>query len=379
MDIDPSTQSADNDLDYPTFNILMSIISKNIHNHLIPKPQFILILGDLVGHIRSHSNSVLESESSVFNRFSDDFKDIPVFYVFGNNDSFSQNYGKFHDPLQQDQFKSPFDVAVINAGWKNGFLSTGVLCPTFFKSDSSYPCLIDYAENIYSGYYSAYLSKKLRLIVLNTVLFSDKSPKNLEQDAFAELQWFSDQLNSSKINKEYVLIAMHIPPGNNIYDHSPFWRDDYLKIFLRTLSIYHHGVVGVLASHTHTEEIKILNNIQEKYKIGVYYTPGLSTSHGNAASVKMFSLSSDSRNKWMLTNAITYYFSGKDTDELTLNKLYDFESYYCQRQVDKYKYLNNMTNCLSNVTIDKIKRYNTAGNDNFLGIVNSPADIILNF
>lgn len=366
MEIDPAKSSIQNDLDQDTFNVLISEISKNIQRHVISRPQFILILGDIVGHIRLGSNSVLESESVVFNTLSHYFPDTPIFYLFGNNDSLVKNYGPFQDASQPGSYKSPYNIAMLKAGWKNGFLSTGVECP----------CLILGAENTHDGYYAAYLSKKLRLITLNTVLFSPKSPSELGGNALAELNWFDAQLKSAQTKNESVLIAMHIPPGNNIYDHSSFWQDKYLKIFLKTVFAYHHNIMGILASHTHAEEIKILHNLLGKYKIGVYFTAALSTSHGNAPSLKMFSYSNNVNNNWQLTDYSTYSFSNTDFG-LELKKLYDYREYYCQNKIPGS--LTNMTNCLKNIEINKMKPVYSAGNQNFASVINSPDDIFFNF
>ena len=66
MDINPLKPDKDNDLDPTTFTKLLGEINNNIKNGLIPKPDFMIILGDMVGHLRSSDHSVSDSESAVF-------------------------------------------------------------------------------------------------------------------------------------------------------------------------------------------------------------------------------------------------------------------------------------------------------------------------
>ena len=51
---------------------------------------------------------------------------------------------------------------------------------------------------------------------------------------------------------------MHIPPGRNIYNNQAFWRKSALKEFINIINKYPNDIVGIVTSHTHQEEIKIL-------------------------------------------------------------------------------------------------------------------------
>ncbi|MDF1757273.1 MAG: metallophosphoesterase [Legionellaceae bacterium] len=352
MEINPTKAKSANDLDYTTFTSLLDSIGDNINDKNIKAPQFMIVLGDIQGHSRAFSNLV-ENESVVFTSLKRKFKNTPIFYVFGNNDSLQANYGSFSDKHQN----SPYKVAMQKAGWKNGFLSTGVLC-----GQNQYPC-ID-SENKNDGYYSAFITNKLRLIGLNSVLFSSKHSYSTSKSSQEQLQWLYKELDIAKKNNDSVILAMHIPPGKNISHQEEFWNSKQQHYFLTILNQYQKNIIGILSAHTHFEEIKIVKHSSNTIT-PIYYTASLSTSHGNSPSFKTFSYQR-LKNHWQLENYQTYNFSQKNK-KLSINKLYDFQQYYS----------TSMINCLKNVSDKKIQTYFSAGNINFPGRIELPDNIIL--
>lgn len=369
MEIDPTKSSRENDLDGPTFEKLISTAGKNIKNGVVAQPDFIIVLGDILGHFRISSDYSIKSESSVFSVLKNSFPHTPIFYVYGNNDSLAADYGPFKDSGSLDKYKSPYDVATINGGWIDGFLSTGIVCK---KNENNFPCLLsEDNKNNENGYYSAYLKLGLRLISINSVLFSPKRTGVTEQEAIKQLQWLENQLERARTNQESVLIAMHVPPGNNVYDHSPFWMPKEQTAFLKIIESYHDIIMGLLASHTHGEEVKVIRNASGKNIMGVYLTAALSTSHGNAPSVKTFYFYKNNK-QWLLSNYESFNFS-KNHSGLVFNKIYDYRDYYCKPDQE-----GGLFQCLDNVTEDKMRKYLSAGNKNHEGVMHSPADIFLN-
>lgn len=362
MEISPQRGNIANDLDLTTFKALMAKIHDSIAAGKISKPQFVLLLGDIVGHIRIGADSVITSESKVFNELKSNFPNIPIFYTFGNNDSLASNYGPFKDRTKSP-YTSAYDVAKQAANWSDGFLSTGVLCE---QSPKTFPCLI--SENTNSGYYDAYIQLSFRLISLNTVMFSRHSNPSPEE-AKQELQWLETQLKVATTNHETVLITMHIPFGNNVYDHTNFWNPTYQTTFLQLLKTYKESIVGVLAAHTHNDELKIIKDATGNTITGIYLTAALSTSHGNAPSVKTFYFAKSKNSQWQITNYKSFYFS-MNNNHLDLTKLYDYQGEYCPFvAVDLYA-------CLDNVTINQLHKYYTAGNKNNVGMMSSPEDMV---
>ena len=288
MDLSPKITSLRNDLDLMTYLSFIKLGKKSINTGLINKPNFILLLGDLQGHKR-YQNDVTVSQAIIFKSVFETFTNIPVIYIFGNNDSPEKNYGKF-------QFNniSPFTIANNTLTWKNGFLSTGTIC----QAKPIYPCLISQKQKY--GYFTIKLSYKLKLIGLNSVLFSIHN--NYIKDANDEIIWFRRQLEIAKKNNEQILIAMHIPPGYDTFSRQDFWRKDEFNKFSAITDEYSDIIIGVLTGHTHKENKKILIT-----KLETYVNPALSTAYGNPPLIKDFLISKKAE-KWHISNDITHRF-----------------------------------------------------------------------
>ncbi|PRP61099.1 phosphoesterase, partial [Bacillus halotolerans] len=86
MQIDPSSYDAHNDMDLVTFKQLAGLIKKNTGpDHLIPTPQFILYLGDIVGHQSSFSKLfqnrekfVTTNQKEVLSQLQQTFPNTPI-------------------------------------------------------------------------------------------------------------------------------------------------------------------------------------------------------------------------------------------------------------------------------------------------------------
>lgn len=364
MDFIPSKQSSGrsgiNDLDLPTFTALLATIKKNIKEGQLPTPRFILILGDVVGHRLLNS---VETQGVVFDLLQKNFEGIPIFYTFGNNDSLSEGYGPFK-AVKNTRLNSSYDIALQIGHWKDGFLSTGQHC----DEKSIFPCIIE--ENSIHGYYSALLEPHLRMINLNSILFSPLRNLAQPEQATLQLKWFAKQLNEARALGESVLIATHISPAYNIYDHGLLWIPEYFNFFLQLIGQYQSNIIGILVAHTHQEELKMIKDKQGNNIVGMYFTAGLSTAYGNSPSIKSFSFKQLDQ-KWILTNYKTFRFS-RLNEKITLSPLYNYHDYYC------LNHEQSMLQCLHNVTTEKIKKYFTVGNNNFLGVINSPDDVIIN-
>lgn len=361
MAISPASSSLLNNLDESTFKQFLSHITQAMTQGEIKKPSFILLLGDIEAHTRTSKKSIIEDESLVFALLKQYFPTIPIFYVFGNNDSLESDYGPFTDKKNKG-LQSPYDIAMQEAGWSNGFLSSGAAC-----NHGIYPCILH--ENREEGYYSGYIRPKFRLIVLNSVMFSFNRHGMNEQDAIKQRQWFASELEAATKHNESILIALHIPVGNNIYNHESFWtiKDSYE--FLKLIDTYHANIVGILSSHTHHEEIKLIKNAEHSIIAGIYGIPALSSMYGNQPAFKIIDYAKED-GRWFLSNYETFAFS-MGTLTLTLRKLYDFNTYYCPRNK------TTLQACLPYVTAKKLKKYYCTSNPNHPCEMNYPDDMVI--
>ena len=352
MEIDPITNNYMNDLDLQNFFKLSYLIKQNIgENKLISTPpDIILYLGDAVGHVWNVNRTKLveENEQIVFTTLQKVFPHIPIISIFGNNDSFEKDYGKFilHG-------MSPYTVA-MQSGFKNGFLSSGTLC----DSTNHFPCLS--SQNEVQGFFSVKLRKDLLIIGLNTVILSDHSSAN-PQRAKVQIKYLENQLEKANDKGLSVLIAMHIPVGQNVFDGTNFWKTPYQVAFMKLIRKFHSHIIGILTAHTHKEEFKIMK-ISEDIEIGEFFTAALSTSHGNSPSIKIYELG-NTIDKWSIHNYITYQFHQKGS-EVVLSKYYDFLKTYCnhlQNEVTQPKVVN-VNSCLSQIQFNQTLPRFTVGN-----------------
>lgn len=360
MEFAPKDATIQNDLDPVTYQQLVHKIKASIQSGFIPQPEFILLLGDLVGHQRASAEEVVEAENLVFTTLHIAFPDIPVVYTFGNNDALEKNYGAFRTEKSQFGARSPLDV--FKMVWPMGsFLSTGKLC----KREKTYPCLVE--RRTTNGYYSLYLKPHLRLIGLNSVMFSKSQYAYAKSTVTDQLDWLEEQLRKAEAAHDSVLLVMHIPPGDNIYkpyfwSDTAFWPNTYHNQFRASIDAHQASITGILAAHTHMDEIKIFDNLEGLRPVGVYLNAALSTSHGNAPSVRSYALSqTDLNDAWELSDYVTYYFTRNGQEEIQTHILYQFKAIYCA------KYAQRMSDCLHAVSADKILRYLSAGNHYFSG------------
>ena len=306
MDFAPKQATINNDLDVATYEELIDKIRDNIQSGEIDDPQFIILLGDLAGHIRHSQQDVVNNERIVMTTMKAAFPNTPIFYNFGNNDSLTADYGLFRSQDVKSEYRSPLDL--IKSVWPQGlFLSTGKVC----KYHHTYPCLIK--TNTSNGYYSAYLKPHFRLISLNTVMFSDKQRGYTNLNILDQLQWLERQLKEVEESHETALLVMHVPPGDNIYkahfwSETAFWTFDEAQKFNQLIRDYRLSITGILAAHTHKDEVKLMG-IGGVAIAGVYLNPALSTSHGNAPAVRSYTLNrAENKLRWDLSDYRTYFF-----------------------------------------------------------------------
>lgn len=370
MALAPNGVSLLNDMDVPTYQAMIAKLKTEIDTGMIDKPAYMVVLGDIVGHFRMNKDAVSLAESLTLSTLKHYFPDTPIVYTFGNNDSFVSNYGPF---LSADK-QSPLQIA--QTLWpqqqeEGGFVWAKSQC----QHPADYPCVI--ASEAEDGYYSAYLADNLRVITLNTILFSSKVHAEAAlQAAQQQLRWLAKQLQDAHQHEESVLLLMHIPPGNQVFQYFwswstlAFWRDAELQEFLRLVDVYHSEIMGILAGHTHKDELKIIRDKAHHVLTGVYMSGSLATIVGNAPSIRSYVLH-EANHQWYLQDYTVYQYYQQEASPIALRRLYSYRDYYCTQAVP------SINDCLSEVTPEKMQRYYTVGNKQFLETLKHPENIVL--
>ncbi|KTD44341.1 metallophosphoesterase [Legionella parisiensis] len=336
------------ELDQKSFDTLIAKIGEQIDlqqetNHAV------ILLGDLPAHNAYSRKTTRDDTNLVFEQLNEKINPTPWYYVFGNNDSLQRDYGPF-----TYNGESISDLLKAITGNDDGFLSTGLKCP--FNGE---PCIDN--ESTKYGYYSAYLGDHLKLISLNSVVFVSRPGFSPSRDgATDELQWLEKELKTSQANHESVLLSMHVPPQS--------WETTYKDSFKNIIKAYPEIVIGMLAAHTHFDEIHAIKIASNGYVIPIVYSASIGSDHGNASSFKTLNLSrSNEQAPWKLKDYITYNFIGDTAAKSQLNQYYDFAQAFCSGNASSVgsclnKHISN--NKFDSATSTLMSKHYTAGNPN---------------
>lgn len=238
-------------------------------------PQFVIVLGDFLAHDfrRNYLKYAKNNSTQMYQQFvfktiafltqqlKQTFPNIPAYYVVGNNDSYQGNY-------------------VVSVDGK------------FFQDVSR---LWNQASLNHAGYYSTNLTSKLRLIVLNSTLFSSSERgKNLGIAASEQLQWLNAQLKNATTEKQKVIIAMHIPTGMTLFPSLGLinlfhlWKQNYIDLYNIILTNYDSQIIAVLVGHLHTNWEQVIKNGETAMLFSG--TPAISPIYGTTPGFNIYSL-----------------------------------------------------------------------------------------
>ncbi len=275
------------------YTLLKSVLSATKKISEKQNIQFVLILGDFLGHdyrdeYRKYSNDdsaegyqafVRKTFAFLTDELAANFKTIDVYMVVGNNDSY-----------QGDYVSNPQGIF---------FKETATRWSTLIKNKMNRETMRKQFAN--AGYYAVELSKKdhLQLIVLNSNLFSRKERgRHISKGVNDEMQWFHQTLMSMKEKKQKAVIVMHIPESIDVYATHRFrlftlfelWKSEYIKRFEKELNQFAESIVGILTAHLHSDwsQMQILENGDEIPLSGV---PAVSPIFGNQPGFKIYNYS----------------------------------------------------------------------------------------
>lgn len=289
------------------YGLLKSTLRKGKELVSQEHPQFVLVLGDLLGHdFREYYSSFSKDATSTgyeqfvrkLNQFlarelNEAFPLIDIYQVIGNNDSYQGDYyqiprGKFFNDL-----KTTWLGLIRNKENRKNLAST-------FRQ---------------GGYYHVIIPRQsLRIILLNSVLFSANARgPSIDQAAMAELKWLELELKAAQTHHQKVLIAMHIPPGIDVYATLrirlfrlvELWKTKYSQIFQSLLQKYASEISGVLAGHLHSDWFQILTFGPNKLEVPITGVPAVSPIFGNNPGFKRYTYSAKN---FQLIDFVTFYY-----------------------------------------------------------------------
>lgn len=260
--------------------------------------QFVFVLGDFLGHntkklyrlyaqdksLSGYEVFIEKTLAFVSMQVNNAFPKVDVYPVIGNNDTTS------------------WDYHVIPQG---GFLGdTKYTWAPLIKTPAN---RANFNEHFpYAGYYAVTVPSHpgIKIIVLNTVLFSYKSQgEAANAAALMQLRWLNQQLKLASDQHQKVFIAMHIPMGIDVYASLRIrlftlinlWRPQYVVQFKESLNRYADVIEGVFTGHLHSDWFQ-LYSVDNDHAIAMAGTPSISPIFGNDPAFKVYryNLSSDS-------------------------------------------------------------------------------------
>jgi len=271
------------DSNYPLLASTLSAAAE-----LAPRPDFIVVTGDFLSHGFSSqfAKYAPSADGDAYRRFVQktmaftagmirrSFPRARIIAALGNNDSDCGDY--------QLQPRGSF-LAGLARLWQP------LLAPGSGTFSRTFPI---------AGYFSLPhpTVRHLRVVVLNTVLFSPKFQVCGQggDEGARELAWFERTLSEASARRERVWLIYHVPPGIDAYatlrasatcpvTPVSLWRDDYLSRFRRSLARFPGLVRASFAGHTHMDEFRLLEGSGF-----IHQTPAVSPIFGNNPGFAVF-------------------------------------------------------------------------------------------
>lgn len=273
------------DTNYALLKLTLSNLQKA---HQSEHPQFVIILGDFLGHDFRRDYAAYSGDKTklgyekfvkkilqfLTDEFNEVFPDIDIYPVVGNNDSYSGNYRS--DP--GGQF----------------FQETAQTWAPLIKNKVNQLAFIQ--QFPVGGYYVVNLSDNHQLIVLNAVLFSARNKNNNKHlyPALSELTWLEKKLEMLSSQHKKIILAYHIPIGIDVYATlkdklnkiHPFWNPLLTQKFEAELNKYPTTVTAMLVGHIHIESLQLVA-YDKIDNIPVILTPSISPIYGNGPAFKI--------------------------------------------------------------------------------------------
>ncbi len=306
------------DTNYPLLTRALTAASKTAQEKNVT---FVAVLGDYLAHnykqnyiqysgdetAAGYQSFVKKTNAFLTGEFSQAFPSKNIFMLLGNNDSYIDDY------VSEPNGIFYHDIASL---WSN--LIKDKTARTALQQ--KFPLAGYYAVNVPD-------ETNLRLIILNSVLFSTKAQgTNVDQAANQELNWLQDELACVNNQHQKALILLHIPPGVDVYaslKQDPYqiielWKPQYSTRFEALLKRNEKNISGILSGHFHMDFFQVIHST-----IPVSGTPAISPMFGNNPAFKVFNYS---RQQLNLSDYTSYFYPLNGS--LAWSEEYDFNQIY---------------------------------------------------
>lgn len=229
----------------------------------VPRPDFLLFPGDLLCHRfqasyvratgdRSRAGLAAFTQKTVHYFLAEvtrRFPGVPLYVALGNNDSLEGDYRIMPEsPYLAATADLTARLAFPDEAGRTAFLAT-------------YPQNGCYAVTVPG-------TGGLRLVVINDILWSPKSPD--PDHGAAVLDFLARELEAARQAGRKVWVMTHIPPGDNVHAtlrksqgtgapaYQPLLVDSRNDAFVGLLTAYGPTIKGSFAGHVHRDDFRLL-------------------------------------------------------------------------------------------------------------------------
>lgn len=220
---------------------LKSIVDYQLNNSM--EFDFVIFTGDMVDHDEQEHisyQSTIESQEHVLRDLKNYFKDVPVYPVLGNHDTFP--YGQ---------------LASEASGHKNLYEWNDELMASIWIGNGWIPFDdYDQIKKHYTGY-SIQTKRGLKVIALNSNSYYTANYYNYWNmtdgiDQFGTLKFLVDELLESEAQGQRVWVIAHVPPNTQTL---PTQAEAYKQIYSRFSP---STIAGLFFGHTHQDQFTML-------------------------------------------------------------------------------------------------------------------------
>lgn len=238
---------------------------------------YVLFTGDFLGHnfpakyrLYGHPTGdgyesfVVKTISFVTRVIQQVFPSVPVYAVFGNNDSLGGDYAP-QDPRLLAAMQKEWKVVGSQA--KKDFLAGGYYA-------ARHPAVANF-----------------EFIVLNTSYWSNRlDASTASSEGSVQLKWLATQLDELRRRHGSAAILMHVPPGIDAYASatpgrcaSPafFWQKAAMDSFMAIISAHRDTLRDAYAGHTHLDDFRVFADSSGMAFFQTHIAPSISRDHHN--------------------------------------------------------------------------------------------------
>ena len=270
---------------------------------VVEEPMFVLFGGDAAGHdLGLNRDELRDLINWTISKTKEALPGVPILITLGNND-FEKDYGEAStDALD--------------------FESVGRVMREFMNDEQ-------HATFLKGGYYFHDIPDvKIRLLLLNTVLYSSKRSEAGE-DPQGQFEWIRNVSQDAIAKGLSVGAAMHISPGVTHWSMSQGWHDKYVQKFDRLAK--EMNIKFTIVGHNHNDMLLPLygdSGASLGYSLS---SPAISPVHSNNPGFRITKMKDGE-----ISDIVQYYADiMMNPDELVWQREYSFTKAYNVEDVSR--------------------------------------------